>query len=120
MKDNYPNVYFKGEYLEPILEGRKTQTMRNPPSRWDVKEEDIVVANFTGRSEKLLLQITKSSYKNFGSINDEDAEREGFSNAAELKHVLEEIYSGYVLNDYNRLYYYQFEVIGELDIHVGG
>ena len=119
MKNNYPNVKFKGEHFQKILEGKKTQTMRTPPGRWEVNKDDIVVANFTERPEKLLLQITKSSYKNFGSINDEDAKREGYKNAAELKHALEEIYTEYTLREYNRLYYYQFEVIGELDIKVG-
>jgi len=118
MKDNFLNVNFKSEYYIPIIEGKKTQTMRVPPARWDVKEDDMVVANFKGIPNKILLQITKVGYKNFRSINDEDAKREGFSSAAELKHVLEEIYTTYTLREYDRLYYYQFVVAGELDIVV--
>ena len=118
MNSLFQNVNFNGEYYEPILNGNKTQTMRIPSSRWDVEEDDLVVANFKGREEKLLLCITKIGYKNFGSINDEDAKREGFGSAAELKHTLEEIYTRYTLQEYNRIYYYQFEVAGELDIKV--
>lgn len=115
MKSSYYQVKFTDEWYEPILEGRKTQTMRIPSSRWEVQEEDIVLANFKNIDKKILLEIKKVGYKNFGSINDEDAKREGVSNAAELKHILQEIYEGYLLESYNRVYYYRFEVIGVIE-----
>ncbi len=114
MLNKYPNVNFKSEYYPAIIKGRKTQTMRIPSSRWDVQVDDIVVANFKGNSRKLLLQITDVGYKSFGSINDDDAKREGFTSKSELINVLKEIYSEYTLMEYNRIYYYRFEVIGEL------
>lgn len=118
MKNNFVNVKFNDEWYEPILEGRKTQTMRIPPSRWNVEEDDLVVANFKGKPKKVLLEITKIGYKNFGSINDEDAKREGLTSVDELKKVLQEIYNEYALYDFNRIYYYQFRVAGEVDVEV--
>ena len=77
-------IKFKQEFLEKILDGSKTQTMRLPVSRVDVAEEDIVIALFPN-GEEIPLKITKVGYKSFKSINDEDAKREGFSNAEEKK-----------------------------------
>lgn len=117
MLNNKSHIKFKGKYYQLIKEGKKTQTMRIPPKRVEnIKEHDLVIATFTGRQEQLLLEITKIGYKNFGSITDEDAKREGFQNKAELKHELETIYTTYVLEDYNRLYYYQFIVAGEMEV----
>ena len=117
MLKNKSHLKFKGEYYPLIKDGRKTQTMRIPPKRIDnIKEHDLVVAVFTDRPEQLLLEITKMGYKNFGSITDDDAKREGFRNAAELKHELETIYTTYTLDNYNRLYYYQFVVAGVMEV----
>ena len=103
-------IRFKQEFLEKILDGSKTQTMRLPVSRVDVAEEDIVIALFPN-GEEVPLRITKVGYKSFKSINDEDAEREGFSNAEELKKCLKDIYQEYRIEDFMRFYYYRFEVI---------
>ena len=103
-------IKFKQEFLEKILDGSKTQTMRLPVSRVDVAEEDIVIALFPN-GEEVPLRITKVGYKSFKSINDEDAEREGFSNAEELKKCLKDIYQEYRIEDFMRFYYYRFEVI---------
>lgn len=113
MENLYSGIKFKGKYYDLIVSGRKTQTMRIPAARLNVKEHDLVLANFTDRKEQLLLEITKVGYKSFGSINDEDAKREGFTSTAELKHELEDIYSIYTLQEYNRVYYYRFIVAGE-------
>ena len=103
-------IKFKQEFLEKILDGSKTQTMRLPVSRVDVAEEDIVIALFPN-GEEIPLKITKVGYKSFKSINDEDAKREGFSNAEELKKCLKDIYQEYRVEDFMRFYYYRFEVI---------
>ena len=117
MFKNNPILKFKGKYYPLIKTGAKTQTMRIPAKRIDnIKEHDFVVATFTDRPEMLLLEITKVGYKSFGSITDEDAKREGFMSKAELRHELETIYTEYVLQDYNRLYYYQFILAGELEV----
>jgi len=117
MLDNNKVLKFKGKYYEPIKEGRKTQTMRTPVKRIDdIKVGDLVLAWFTDRTEELLLEITGVGYKSFGSINDDDAKREGFENVAELKHELENIYTDYTLQEYNRMYYYQFIVAGVMEV----
>lgn len=103
-------IKFKQEFLEKILDGSKTQTMRLPVSRVDVHENDTVIALFPN-GEEIPLWITKVGYKSFKSINDEDAEREGFSNAEELKKCLKDIYQEYRIEDFMRFYYYRFEVI---------
>ena len=111
------DVKFNPEYYDDILEGRKTQTMRIPPKRWEVEKGDMVCAEFPGREDKLLLTILDKGYKKFGNINDEDAQREGFENADELKKALQEIYKEhYKLLDYNWIYYYRFEVAGEISV----
>ena len=66
-------IKFKQEFLEKILDGSKTQTMRLPVSRVDVHENDTVIALFPN-GEEIPLRITKVGYKSFKSINDEDAE----------------------------------------------
>lgn len=105
-------VKFNQEYFQPVLDGSKTQTMRMAHKRLDVKADDEVIAIFPDGQE-LPLKITDTGYKAFKSINDEDAEREGFSSALELKNVLREIYKDFGVEDYNRFYYYRFKLIDE-------
>lgn len=103
-------VKFYQEYYQLILDGSKTQTMRMAHKRIDVKPGDEVVAVFP-EGQELLLRIISMGYKAFKSINDEDAKREGFKSASELKNVLREIYKDFGVEDYNRFYYYRFELI---------
>ena len=103
-------IKFKQEFLESMLNGSGTQTMRMPSSRIDVQENDIVIAVFPN-GEELTLKITKVGYKAFKSITDDDAEREGFHNKEELQKCLKDIYSEYRIEDFMRFYYYRFEVI---------
>ena len=103
-------IRFKDEYYDPIVDGSKTQTMRLSSKRLNVVPGEHVVGVFPGHND-LLLRITRCGYKYFKSINDDDAKREGFSNAEELKNVLESIYAEYNILDSNRFYYYQFEFI---------
>lgn len=103
-------VKFHQEYYQLILDGSKTQTMRMAHKRIDVKPGDEVVAVFP-EGQELLLRIISMGYKAFKSITDGDAEREGFKSASELKNVLREIYKDFNVEDYNRFYYYRFELI---------
>ena len=104
-------VKFKQKYYEQIKSGLKTQTMRMAHGRIDVEPGEKIVALFPNGDE-LLLKITKVGYKAFKSINDEDAKREGFTSAEELKEELCSIYHNFKVDDYNRFYYYQFEFTG--------
>lgn len=103
-------IKFKQEYYDSILNGRKTQTMRMAGKRLDVNVGEICIAVFPNGKE-LLIKITDVGYKAFKSINDDDAKREGFNNAEELKQELFEIYNEFRIEDYNRFYFYRFEVI---------
>lgn len=103
-------IKFKDEYYDLIVNRSKTQTMRMPVNRINVVPGEHVVGVFPGHND-LLLRITRQGYKSFKSINDDDAKREGFENAEELKNVLKSIYKDYKLLDSNRFYYYQFEFI---------
>lgn len=105
-------VKFNQEFYNAIVNGSKTQTMRMAHKRLDVKVDDEVIAIFPDGGE-LLLRITDVGYKAFKSINDEDAKHEGFESAAELKTCLKEIYNDFNVEDYNRFYYYRFELIEE-------
>lgn len=103
-------IKFKQEFLESIMNGSKTQTMRMPSSRIDVHENDTVIALFPN-GEEITLKINKVGYKAFKSITDTDAKREGFHNKEELQKCLKDIYSEYRIEDFMRFYYYRFEVV---------
>ena len=114
MIKDYIQVNFSNEWYEPIITGGKTQTMRLPTSRWEVKEDDTVLANFQGTNKQALLEITKVGYKLFRSITETDARNCGFDSVAELKHYMEIIYA-FPMESYNRVYYYCFDVIGIIE-----
>lgn len=117
MFENYPQLKFKGKFYELILKGSKSQTMRIPAKKLDnIKPHDMVIAIFDDRNEQLLLEITDVGYKQFRSITQEDALREGFQNISELKHELETIYTSYTLQEYDRLYYYRFILAGVAEV----
>lgn len=103
-------IKFNQEYYKPIVDGVKTQTMRLSAKRIDVQPGEICIAVFPDGQE-LILRITEVGYKYFKSINDEDAKREGFGNADELKECLKDIYRDYYIDDHNRFYYYRFAVV---------
>jgi len=106
------DIKFKNKYFQSILDGSKTQTMRMPHKRIEVKEGDLAIAIFPTKPS-LQLKITKVGYKYFKSINDADAKREGFESADELKEELKSIYNIFKIFDTSRFYYYRFEVIGD-------
>lgn len=102
-------VKFLKKYYYPILEGVKTQTMRIASKRLDVQEEDLVTAVFKGCDKTLTIKIVKIGYKQMKSIDIDDALNEGYAEVSELKNDLMKIYPN--INRWDRLYYYQFEVI---------
>ena len=103
-------IKFKQKYLKQILSGAKTQTMRMAHKRIDVKFGERAIAVFPDGTE-IEIRIIDIGYKAFKSINEDDAEREGFNNADELKEELKDIYNDFKVEDYNRFYFYRFEVI---------
>ena len=109
VNETQEEVKFKKEYYSLIKDGVKTQTLRLARKRLDVQEGSIVTAVFPGISETLKIHIHKIGYKQFKSITLEDAVREGFESITDLKNELMKIYP--LINKFDRLYYYQFEVI---------
>ena len=102
-------IKFKKEYYPLMRDGVKTQTLRLARKRLDVQEGDFVVAVFPGLDESLLIKIMKVGYKQFKSLTLEDAKLEGFDSLADLKNELLKIYP--IINKWDRLYYYRFEVV---------
>lgn len=106
-------VKFNKKWIYPIRRGDKTQTIRVPEKRIETPVGKVVAAVFPGTSNVIALLITKKGYKQFKNINDNDARREGFHHAWKLKEELRSIYP--YLEDYNRVYYYRFEVVCEIN-----
>ena len=98
---------FNKKYYQQILDGKKTQTLRNHNKR--LKEDEIIKAIFPGTNLEIKLQITKTGYKQFKYLNDEDAQLEGYNTIKELKKDLLNIYPHTDLFD--RFYYYRFKKI---------
>lgn len=97
---------FDKKYYQMIVDGVKTQTLRNKNKR--LVEGEIVKAIFPGTDLEVMLRITKTGYKQFKYLDDEDAELEGYNSIDELEEDLLSIYS---LDLFDRLYYYRFEVV---------
>ena len=109
MKEKTKEVNFDSIYYDWILDGRKRQTIRTPPKRWDVIKGDIVTAHFPGSSKTLQLEIEKTGYKSFKNLSNVDAELEGFDSVGELRDALLIYYPNLIPE--NRVYYYRFKVI---------
>ena len=92
-----------------MLNGDKTQTMRLARKRLNVRENDIVTAVFPGFNKTLKIRIQKIGYKQVKSIDDEDAQREGYLNKEDLMKELLDIYPN--MDKWDRVYYYRFEVL---------
>lgn len=97
---------FNKKYYDDIYAGRKVQTIRKNNLR--LAESQKVKAIFPGTDLELTLEITGTGYKQFKYIDDDDAKREGFNTAEELKAEILSIYPR--LDDFSRIYAYQFKV----------
>lgn len=104
-------IKFNKEYYQPITDGIKTQTLRKSNKR--LKEDEIVKAIFPGTENECYIQITKTGYKQFKHVNEEDAKREGYTTLRELREALKKIYP--LLDAHDRLYYYQFKIVDSYD-----
>lgn len=98
---------FKKKYYLPIINGDKTQTLRDKNKR--LREGETVKAVFPGTGLGCKIKITETGYKQFKHINDEDVEREGFNDIGELQNELERIYRN--IDQFTRLYYYRFKIL---------
>lgn len=108
-----PIIKFKKEYYNKIITGKKTQTLRMARKKLDVHEDETCKAIFPGTTKEALIHINKIGYKQFKSVDQEDAEREGYNTLRELREDLKKIYP--LLEAFDRLYYYRFEFISEVE-----
>lgn len=108
----YELFKFNKKYYNDIISGIKTQTIRKHNKKF--KENQIVKAIFPGTEKECYIQITNTGYKQFKYIDDEDAKREGYKSANELKTELVNIYP--LLDEMTRIYWIRFKVV---DINAG-
>ena len=106
-------IKFKKMFYKPIKNGVKTQTMRIPKKRLDLKKYDFATCVFEDCPEQIFVTITEVGYKYWQSLNDEDAMREGFGNVEDLKKFLHSVDPD--VPSWGRLYYYRFKVEGNTE-----
>lgn len=76
------NVFFKKEFLEDILNGKKTQTIRTW-STCRLKKGDIFLINF-----RLKAEVVNVSQKYFNNITVDEIKKDGFQSVEDLKNWL--------------------------------
>lgn len=104
-------IKFNKEYYQPIIDGKKTQTLRTSNKR--LRVDEIVKAIFPGTDNELKIKITNVGYKQFKYLDEEDAHCEGYNSLKELQDDLRNIYPR--LDAFDRLYYYRFKVVDNND-----
>ncbi len=82
------HIMVKGEFVDLILSGRKTSTIRLGKV---VPRYDEVIIHGGGRPVAKA-KITKVVYKKVSELTDEDARKDGYSSVEELLRDLEKIY----------------------------
>ncbi len=85
----------KGKFVDLILEGKKTSTIRL--GYWVPKYDEIILHG--GGRPFAVVRITKVERKRVSEINDEDAIRDGMNNKEELINELRKVY-GNLKEDY--------------------
>ncbi len=103
-------IKFKKIFYKQIKNGIKTQTLRIPQKRLDLKKYDFATCIFEGCDEQIYVTITDVGYKDWRSLTVEDARREGFATVDDLKQCLRMLYPS--IPSWGRLYYYRFKVEG--------
>ncbi|MBR1748244.1 MAG: ASCH domain-containing protein [Bacilli bacterium] len=103
-------IKFKKRFYQAIKDGSKTQTLRIPKKRLELKKYDFATCIFEDLDEQIYVTITDVGYKYWQSLNEKDAEMEGFGSVDDLKKFLSEIYPD--VPPWGRLYYYRFQVEG--------
>lgn len=110
-------IKFKKEFYPLIKSGSKTQTLRRPSKRLDVKPGDFAVCIFEDCPEKIFINITDAGCKMWKGLTEEDAAREGFDSLHDLKKCLLKIYPD--IQPWDRFFFYRFEVDGFTEKIVG-
>ncbi|RUM48026.1 MAG: ASCH domain-containing protein [Hyperthermus sp.] len=98
----------KGDYVEDILSGRKTTTIRL--GRVKLKHHELIVHG--GGRPIAKVRVKKVTYKRVGELTDDDAKKDGFNTLNELLYELKRVYSD--LSPDDTVTIIEFEVIQDL------
>jgi len=101
-------INFDPEYVEAILDGRKTTTVRRGVKSYPVGK--LVELTVNNTRTFALARVKKVVVKRVKELNDEDAVRDGFSNKRELIAALRRIYGD--VKDEEFVTVVHFEVVG--------
>jgi hypothetical protein len=85
-------ISFKPEHVEPILEGRKTQTRRLGKKRWNVGAIHHCRTRLFDGEPFACVRITAVRRERLGDISDGDIAREGYATRADYRAAWEAIY----------------------------
>lgn len=103
-------VWFPGDRYDDVKTGKINKLFTTHDTCLPVQINDCIPCVFKDLKDNMLLEITDFGYKNFNALTENDARECGFNNVSELK---KELLDKYVtLDNYSRLYYYTFIVIG--------
>lgn len=85
-----PGIAFKKVYVEPILKGKKTQTVRLGTS---LTEGETLVAHCRwGDPPFAHLRVTEIIRKGINDLTDDDALRDGYANRGDLVEAVQTFY----------------------------
>ena len=102
------HIMVKGDYVEDILSGRKTTTIRL--GRVKLKHHELIVHG--GGRPIAKVRVKKVTYKRVGELTDDDAKKDGFNTLNELLYELKRVYSD--LSPDDTVTIIEFEVIQDL------
>ena len=97
------------DFLQAVNLGHKVSTVRAGRKRI---ERGLLVLEST--HESILVRVSEVKYKRFSSLTDEDANKDGYANAEQLKKELCSIYPTLRPNSFVTLI--TFEKIGRSDV----
>jgi len=85
-------ISFKPEHVQPILEGRKTQTRRLGKKRWNVGAIHQCKTRLFDGEPFARVRIKSVRMERLGDISSEDVTREGYETRADFRAAWETIY----------------------------
>ncbi|UXD21904.1 hypothetical protein IPA_09405 [Ignicoccus pacificus DSM 13166] len=102
------HIMIKGKYVDMILEGRKTTTIRL--GKWIPKFDEVTFHG--GGRPFAIARIVNVRYKRVSELTDEDARKDGLKNKEDLIKELKRVYENLRPDDYVTII--EFDVIKKL------
>ncbi|MEW6016517.1 MAG: ASCH domain-containing protein [Pseudomonadota bacterium] len=103
-------ILFKPEHVQPILEGRKTQTRRTGKRRWNVGAVHQARTAIFGEPFARL-RIKDVHQESLGEIDEADARAEGYPSVAAYREAFTRIYGKW--DDLMKVWVVDFEAVEE-------